>query len=143
MNRLLRAEGRCARESAGVEGSSPRDYQINKLFKQVVDNAITVHIVMQQNPNRSVDIASGTNQIEVGLRLTQGTGGRYEAINAETRLSTLLPEYGKQIARSHQRQSHQYRITCQPTGGGTPKQIMANTTRSGLSAALTLDGRIP
>src|SRR6266850_52248 len=68
--------------SAGVEGSSPRDYQINKLFKQVVDNAITVHIVMQQNPNRSVDIASGTNQIEVGLRLTQGTGGRYEAINA-------------------------------------------------------------
>jgi hypothetical protein len=129
--------------SAGVEGSNPRDYQINKLFKQVADNAITVHVVMQQNPNRSVDIASGTNQIEVGIRLTQGTGGRYEAINAETRLSTLLPEYGKQIARSHQRQSHQYRITCQPTGGGTPKQIMANTTRSGLSAALTLDGRIP
>jgi len=129
--------------SAGVEGSNPRDYQINKLFKQVVDNAITVHVVMQQSPNRSTDIASGTNQIEVGLRLTQGTGGRYEAINTETRLSTLLPEYGRQIARSHQRQSHQYRITCQPSGGGTPKQIAANTTRAGLSAALTLDGRIP
>lgn len=129
--------------SAGVEGSNPRDYQINKLFKQVVDNGITVHVVMQQSPNRSTDIASGTNQIEVGLRLTQGTGGRYEAINTETRLSTLLPEYGRQIARSHQRQSHQYRITCQPSGGGTPKQIAANTTRAGLSAALTLDGRIP
>jgi len=129
--------------SAGVEGSSPRDYQIAKLFKQVVDNAITVHVVMQQSSSRSTDIGSGTNQIEVGLRLTQGTGGRYEAINAETRLSTLLPEYGKQIARSHQRQSHQYRITCQPTGGGTPRQISANTNRSGLSAALTLDGRIP
>ena len=129
--------------SAGVEGSNPRDYQIAKLFKQVSDNAMTVHVIMQQNPNRSVDIASGTNQIEVGIRLTQGTGGRYEAINAETRLSTLLPEFGKQIAKSHQRQSHQYRITCQPTGGGTPKQIQANTTRSGLSAALTLDGRIP
>ena len=129
--------------SAGLEGSSPRDYQINKMFKQIVDNAITVHVVMQQNANRSVDIASGTNQIEVGIRLTQGTGGRYEAINAETRLSTLLPEYGKQIARSHQRQSHQYRITCQPATPGTPRQIMANTTRSGISAALTLDGRIP
>ena len=129
--------------SAGVEGSNPRDYQVNKLFKQVADNAITVHVVMQQSPNRAVDIASGTNQIEVGLRLTQGTGGHYEAINSETRLSTLLPEYGKQIARSHERQSHQYRITCQPAGGGTPKQIMANTTRSGLSAALTIDGRIP
>jgi hypothetical protein len=129
--------------SAGVEGSNPRDYQINKMFKQVIDNAITVHIVMQQSSSRSADVASGTNQIEVGLQLTKGTGGRYEGINSETRLSTLLPEFGKQIAHSHQRQSHQYRISCQPTGGGQPKQIMANTTRSGLSAALTLDGRIP
>jgi len=129
--------------SAGVEGSNPRDYQIAKLFKQVGDNAITVHVVMQQSSNRSTDIGSGSNPIEVGLRLTQGTGGRYEAINTGTRLSTLLPEYGKQIARSHQRQSHQYRITCQPTGAGTPRQITAATNRSGLSAALTLDGRIP
>ena len=128
--------------SAGLEGSNPRDYQIQKLFKQVSDNAITVHVVMQQNPNRSVDIASGTNQVEVGIRLTQGTGGRYESINTETRLSTLLPEFGKQIAASHTRQSHQYRITCQPSGG-TPKQISAKTDRAGLSAALTLDGRIP
>ena len=129
--------------SAGLEGSNPRDYQIAKLFKQVGDNAITVHVVMQQNPNRSTDIASGTNQIEVGIRLTQGTGGRYEAINAETRLSTLLPEFAKQIARSHTRQSHQYRITCLPTSVGPPKQVTANTSRTGLSAALTVDGRIP
>jgi len=128
--------------SAGLEGSNPRDYQIQQLFKRVSDNAITVHVVMQQNPNRSVDIASGTNQVEVGIRLTQGTGGRYEAINTETRLSTLLPEFGKQIAQSNARQSHQYRITCQPTGGA-PRQITANTNRTGISAALTLDGRIP
>ncbi len=129
--------------SAGLEGSNPRDYQVNKMFKQIADNSVTVHIVMEQSSQRSTDIASGTNQIEVGLRLTQMTGGRYESINSETRLSTLLPEYGKQIARSHQRQSHQFRITCQPNGGGTPKQISANTNRTGMSAALTLDGRIP
>jgi hypothetical protein len=129
--------------SAGLEGSNPRDYQVQKLFKQVADNAITVHVVMQQNSNRSTDVASGTNQIEVGIRLTQLTQGRYESINSETRLSTLLPEYGKQIAKSHQRMSHQYRITCQPSGGGAPKQITANTTRANMSAALTFDGRIP
>ena len=129
--------------SAGLEGSNPRDYQVQKLFKQVADNAVTVHVVMQQNSNRSTDVASGTNQIEVGIRLTQLTQGRYESINSETRLSTLLPEYGKQIAKSHQRMSHQYRITCQPSGGGAPKQITANTTRSNISAALTFDGRIP
>lgn len=129
--------------SAGLEGSNPRDYQINKLFKQVADNAITVHVVMQQSASRSTDIGSGTNQIEVGLRLTKMTQGRYESINSETRLSTLLPEYGKRIAASHARQSHQYRITCQPTGSGTPTQISANTSRAGMSAALTLDGRVP
>ena len=75
----------------GVEGSSPRDYQITKLFKQTVENAVTVHIVMLSNSSRQLDIGTGTNQIEVGLKLTQLTGGRYEAIAAQTRLTTLLP----------------------------------------------------
>src|SRR5262245_37970414 len=129
--------------SSGLEGSNPRDYQVTKLFKDIQDSASTVHVVMQSNSNRSTDIASGSNGIEVGLRVTQMTGGRYEAINTETRLSTLLPEYAKQIVKSHERQSHQYRITCQPPAKSAPKQISASTLRPGLSAALTLDGRVP
>jgi hypothetical protein len=129
--------------SSGLEGSNARDYQVSKLFKDIADSASTVHVVMQSNPNRSTDIASGTNGLEVGIRITQMTGGRYEAINTETRLSTLLPEYAKQIVRSHERQSHQYRITCQPPAKSAPKQITASTLRPGLSAALTLDGRVP
>jgi hypothetical protein len=129
--------------SSGLEGSNARDYQVTKLFKDVQDSSSTVHIVMQSNPNRSADIGSGTNGIEVGIRVTQMTGGRYEAINTETRLSTLLPEYAKQIVKSHERQSHQYRITCQPPAKSAPKQITASTNRAGMSAALTLDGRVP
>lgn len=127
----------------GVEGSSPRDYQVAKLFKQASENAVTVHIVMLSNASRQVDIGSGTNQIEVGLRLTQLTGGRYEAIAAQTRLTTLLPEFARQIAKSHARQSHQYRITCQPPAGAKPQRVTASTLRPNLSAALTFDGRIP
>jgi len=127
----------------GVEGSSPRDYQVNKLFKQASENAVTVHIVMLSNSSRQVDIGSGTNQIEVGLRLTQLTGGRYEAIAAQTRLTTLLPAFARQIAKSHARQSHQYRITCQPPAGAKPQRVTASTLRPNLSAALTIDGRIP
>jgi hypothetical protein len=129
--------------SSGLEGSNARDYQVSKLFKDIQDTSSTVHVVMQSNPNRSTDIATGTNGMEVGIRVTQMTGGRYEAINTETRLSTLLPEYAKQIVRSHERQSHQYRITCQPDAKTAPKQITASTLRPGLSAALTLDGRVP
>jgi hypothetical protein len=126
-----------------VEGSSPRDYQITKLFKQTIDTAATVHIVMLSNSSRQLDIGSGTNQIELGLKLTQLTGGRYEAIAAQTRLTTLLPEYATQISRSHARQSHQYRITCQPPKGAAGQRVTAATNRSNISAALTLDGRIP
>jgi hypothetical protein len=128
--------------SSGLEGSNARDYQVTKLFKDVQDSSVTVHVVMQSNPNRSTDIASGSNGIEVGIRLTKMTGGRYEAINTETRLSTLLPEYAKQIVKSHERQSHQYRITCQPASK-SPQQITLSTLRPGMSAALTFDGRIP
>jgi hypothetical protein len=129
--------------SSGLEGSNARDYQVTKMFKDIQESSATVHIVMQSNPNRSADIATGSNGIEIGIRVTQMTGGRYEAINTETRLSTLLPEYAKQIVKSHERQSHQYRITCQPAEKSAPKQITASTLRPGMSAALTLDGRVP
>ena len=127
----------------GVEGSNPRDYQVNKLFKQTIESAATVHVVMVSSSTRQLDIGTGTNQIEVGLKLTQLTGGRYEAIAAQTRLSTLLPEFATQIAKSQVRQSNQYRITCQPPAGAKPQRITAATKRDGISAALTLDGRVP
>jgi hypothetical protein len=127
----------------GVEGSSPRDYQVNKLFKQTLESAATVHVVMLSSASKQLDIGTGTNQIEVGLKLTQLTGGRYEAIAAQTRLTTLLPEFATQIAMSQMRQSHQFRITCQPAAGSKPQRITAATRRDGISAALTFDGRIP
>ena len=127
----------------GVEGSNPRDYQVNKLFKQTLESAATVHVVMLSSSSRQLDIGTGTNQIEVGLKLTQLTGGRYEAIAAQTRLTTLLPEFATQIARSQVRQSNQYRITCQPPAGSKPQRITAATRRDGISAALTFDGRVP
>jgi hypothetical protein len=127
----------------GVEGSNPRDYQVNKLFKQTLESAATVHVVMLSSSSRQLDIGTGTNQIEVGLKLTQLTGGRYEAIAAQTRLTSLLPEFATQIARSQVRQSNQYRITCQPPAGSKPQRITAATRRDGISAALTFDGRVP
>ncbi len=157
---LAEAADRAAKEKAGkeknnffpvfmiignnaVEGSSPRDYQINKLFKQVSENGVTIHVVMLSNSSRQLDIGTGTNQIEVGIKLTQLTSGRYEAIAAQTRLTSLLPEFAQQIGKSHVRQSHQYRITCQPPAGARPQRITAATMRSNISAALTFDGRIP
>lgn len=133
--------------TAGVEGSSPRESQIEKLVKQIAERAATVHIVMLTpsglQATRSV---TGAIQVQVGLMLKEVTGGRYEAIAASTRLATLLPEYARQIADSNRRQSHQYRISCQrpaSLGSKEPKSITATTTRLGVNAVLTLDGHIP
>jgi hypothetical protein len=87
--------------------------------------------------------STGGVQTEVGLQVTKYVGGRYEAIAVGSRLATLLPEIGAQVAKSQENQSHQFRITvARPSSGNIGKLTMG--TRSGLSAtSLSMDGRIP
>ena len=59
------------------------------------------------------------NASQIALAATKQTGGRYESIAAATRLATLLPEIGAQIAQSHARQSAQYRVTFERPAGKT------------------------
>lgn len=97
------------------------------------------------NPGgRSEGRVAGANQTVVGIALTKMTGGRYEAIAASTRLTSLLPEIGAQIAESHDRQSHQYRITFQrPAGASGPIGDIKMATRPGMLPTLTINGRMP
>jgi hypothetical protein len=133
--------------SDGIEGSSVIERDIDRLVKQMVQHAVTLHVVMIARGGRRNLSNTGANQVQVGIGLTQMTSGRYENIAASTRLATLLPELGKMIGESHLRQSQQYRVTYtrprisyQKPGG---PQITASTTRSGLTGVLTYDGRIP
>ena len=133
--------------SDGIEGSSVIERDIDKLARQMVQHAVTLHVVMLARGGRRTLNNTGANQVQVGLGLTQMTNGRYENIAASTRLMTLLPEFGRQIGDSHVRQSQQYRITySRPrisyTKPGGP-QVTATTTRPGLTGVLTYDGRIP
>ncbi len=133
--------------SDGIEGSSVIERDIDRLARQMVQHAVTLHVVMLARGGRRTLNNTGANQVQVGLGLTQMTNGRYENIAASTRLMTLLPEFGRQIGDSHVRQSQQYRITysrprisyAKPSG----PQITATTTRPGLTGVLTYDGRIP
>jgi hypothetical protein len=151
-NRIARDEGKhfpviLIIGSDGIEGSSVIERDIERLAKQMIQHAVTLHVVMLARGGRRTLSNTGANQVQVGLGLTQMTSGRYENIAASTRLMTLLPELGKQIGDSHLRQSQQYRITYsrprisyQRPGG---PQITATTTRPGLTGVLTYDGRIP
>ena len=130
----------------GPEGSSFRERDVERLSKKITENAVTVHVVMLAiGGDRGSGAATGALQVQLGLALTEQTGGRYESIAAATRLPTLLPEFGERIAKSHLRQSRQYRITyVRPAGAGVPSQgISATTAREGLVGMLSLDGRVP
>lgn len=113
-----------------------------QLMKRLQNRPATIHVVLFSKTPGGVT-GSGSIQTEVGLQITKATGGRFEAINSGTRLATLLPEYGTQIAKSQDNQSHQYRITVGRASSGAIGKI-SMSTRAGLSAtALSMDGRIP
>ena len=89
--------------SLTAEGSSIRDRDVERLFQQLATRAVTVHAVMV-GPSTQSGTTNVANAIQIGINAVKQTGGRYESIAATTRLATLLPEIGDQIALSDQRQ---------------------------------------
>lgn len=129
--------------SLTAEGSSIRDRDIKQLFERLSTRSITVHAVLAGNTN-----ASGSqgvaNATQIAIAATKQTGGQYQSIAAVTRLATLLPEIGIQVAQSHVRQSQQYRITFERPQGKTGQVGQVGlAARGGMTVNLTLDGRMP
>ncbi|HEY6506384.1 MAG TPA: hypothetical protein VIY56_00140 [Vicinamibacterales bacterium] len=129
--------------SLTTEGSQIRDRDVKQMFERLVTRGITVHAVLagNTNPGGSQNVANAT---QIAIAATKQTGGQYQSIAAVTRLATLLPEIGAQIAASHARQSQQYRITLErPQGKSGPVGQVGLAARGGMTVNLTLDGRMP
>ena len=128
--------------SSGDANVLERD--VKRIFERIQKRPTTVHVILLNSTTGSA--TGGANQTQVGLAVTQATRGRYESIAVPTRLATLLPELGKQVATSHEKQSHQFKITVDRPAGksGELGQLSAGTTRSGLALlGLSIDGRLP
>jgi VWA domain-containing protein len=130
--------------STTAEGSQVLERDVQRMRQRFVDRAATVHVIMVNVGARSESSFSGANQTNVGIAVAKDTGGRYEAIAASTRIATLLPEIGDQVAKSHVRQSHQFRITFQRPGSasGAVGEI-GMASRPGTTPTLTINGRMP
>jgi hypothetical protein len=125
---------------AGDTGANLEN-QYKQLMRRLEQRPATVHVVMFSKS--ASGSSGGAVQTEVGLQVTQYVRGRYEAIAAATRLATLLPEIGAQVAKSHANQKNQFRIMLARTGSGKVGKISMGT-RGGLSVtALSMDGRVP
>ena len=129
--------------SLTTEGSQIRDRDVKQLFERLASRRITVHAVLAGQSTVSTG-QSVANASQIAIAATKQTGGRYESIAAATRLATLLPEIGTQIAQSHARQSAQYRVTFErPAGKSGQVGSIGLGARGGLTVKLSLDGRMP
>jgi hypothetical protein len=118
-----------------------RDFE--QLMQRIQKRPTTVHAVILSSGSQSA--SGGAVQTEVGLQVTKFTGGRYEGINAASRLATLLPEIGAQVAKSNERQSKQFRITAErPSGASGPPEKVGMAAKNNLVVAgVSFDGRHP
>jgi hypothetical protein len=126
-----------------VVGNIDRKYL--QLQEQTIERPATYHVIVWTASGATGGRVAGAVQTIVGVQMTELTGGRYEAIAASSRLATLLPEMGAQIAESHRRQSSQYRVSYMRPAGTPPPQdgISANVLRPGALLTLSFDGRLP
>ena len=131
--------------TTGPEGSTPRDRDLETMVRQIERYAARVHVVMLGTGATSPTTLVGARQVQIGKMLADGTGGRYEAIAAGSRISSLLPEYGEMIAAAHRFQSQQYLVTAErPAGASGPLGSLSMTlTRPGLTFAATPGGLMP
>ncbi len=109
------------------------DRDINQIFERAQKKPTTVHVVMVSTaPGGSA--SGGVVQTEVGMQIAKMTNGRYESIAAPSRIATLLPEIGAQVAKSSQGASKQFRITAERAGGNSnePSKISMGA-RNGLA----------
>jgi hypothetical protein len=126
--------------SSGDTNVMERD--VKRIFERIQKKPTTVHVILL---NSTSSASGGANQTQVGMAVTQMTRGRYENIAAATRLATLLPEIGKQVAESAKKQSAQFRITVErPSGASGELGKVSAGARGGLILqGLSLDGRLP
>jgi len=130
----------CAATTTGDTNNLENVYK--QLMKRLEQRPTTVHVALFSR-STSASVGAGAVQTEVGMAVTQFVRGRFESINSGTRLATLLPEFGAQVAKSQLAQGHQFRITVARPGSGNVGKI-SMSTKSGLNAtALSMDGRIP
>jgi hypothetical protein len=119
-----------------------RDSDINALQKRLQTRPTTVHVILYSSGTASA--SGGSNQTQVGMSVTKYTGGKFENINSATRIATLLPEFGKEVATNVERQSHQFRFTAdRPSGAsGYIGKISMGAMSPLVLSGLSFDGRM-
>ena len=121
--------------------SNVKESDVERMSKRLETRPTTVHVILF---NSGTGSSGGGNQTQIGINVTKYTGGKFENINAATRIAPLLTEWGKEVATMVRRQSNQFRITAdRPAGAsGDIGNISAGATSPLVLSGLSFDGRL-
>ena len=119
---------------------------INKALNTLQTRGARVSMIMfTATPTNTQSVANMTQgrQALIAAPIIKASRGKFETLVQFTRLETLLPEWGKEIAFSHTRQMNQYRAVIELPGGATGplNNPGLRLTRSGLNGTVSPDGR--
>jgi hypothetical protein len=80
------------------------------------------------------------DQPMIAMPLAKGTHGRYESLADTARLTTLLPEYGADIAALHELRNNQMLVTATRKKSGPLEDPRIELTRPNLQGEVSVDG---
>ena len=122
----------------GPEGSSLTQGRYEEMIRRMLASSATLHTRMYSGTGNV-----SAPQSQIGIEMSNFTGGSYQALAASNAFLTMLPELGRDIARKHKLTSHQYRVTYAPPAGASEQPaISVGTSRPNLNPIPTMDGNV-
>lgn len=130
--------------TTATEASSYEVPEIERALAFLKARKTKVYVTMTsgQQEARGLAAINTARQPLIAIPATEATGGRYEALANSSRLATLLPEFGAEIAALHRKHDNQFRVTAERQEGltGPLQNPRIEVTRPGLTGHVSLDG---
>jgi hypothetical protein len=111
---------------------------VERMMKRLEQRTTLVHVILLAGTRSQ---SGGANQTNVGMSVTKYTQGRFENINAPTRLASLLPELGKEVAAKFGNQGGKFRITVErpSSAKGDIGKVSMSTAGEVRATSITLE----
>jgi len=132
--------------TTSVQQTSYEPPDVTKAVNFLVGRRARLNMVVMSTRTGQATTAQSINesvQSIIGIPVVKATNGRYESLALSSRLATLLPEWGKDLAALHRRQNNQVRVTVERTQGGDLQNPRIELARPGLTGQVTIDGFLP
>ena len=120
--------------------------EIDKAIRFLIARRARVIVTMMSTRAGTVEGDLNNNrQSLIAIPTTEATGGRYEALSLSSRLTTLLPEIGKDIAALHVKRANQMLVTARRADGltGPIQKLDIYVTRRNTTGSVSADGFPP